>query len=116
MSEYLSYFYGPSGIVSVIFALIMVGSVAMLVRWQVRRDDFDLRDAITAPTPDGKRRVDTSKALLVGTFLVSSYLIADNYSDGALGIYLTAWVVNGGAVLAYKAFAPKPNANEAVKS
>ena len=102
------YFYGPSGIVSIIFIVLMMVALGLLFFWQRRADTFDLRDAITAPGPDNVRRVDTSKAILVGTFLVSSYLVADNYSDAALGVYLTAWVVNGGAVLAYKAFA-KPN-------
>ena len=62
----------------------------------------DLRDAVTAPGTDGIRRVDTSKSILVGAFLVSSYWITEHYSETALGLYLGAWVINGGAVLLQK--------------
>jgi hypothetical protein len=109
------YFFLPSGIVGIIFLVLMLIAVVMLWKWQMTKDDFDLRDAITAPQPDGARRVETSKFILVGTFLVSSYLIADNYSDTALGVYLGAWVINGGAVLLFKVF-NKPVAAEPVDS
>lgn len=110
MNGLFTYFSGPSGLLSILVIAIILASVAMLIRWHFQPGDFDLRDALTAPTPDGKRRVDTSKAILVGVFLVSSYLVADNYSEGALGLYLGAWILNGGAVLAYKVFS-KGNGN-----
>ena len=94
----------PTNVVTLIFGGLLVFVLLLLWRWQTRKDDFDLRDAITVPGPDGIRRVDCSKSLLVGTFLVSSYLVADHYTDTALTIYLGAWVINGGAVLAYKAW------------
>lgn len=84
--------------------LLMSLGVLALYLWHRGSDSFNLKDAFTAPGTDGIRRVDTSKTILMGTFLVSSYLLADNYSETALTIYLGAWVINGGAVLAYKAF------------
>jgi len=100
----MSSFYLPTNAVTLIVGILIVVSLLILWQWQRQKDDFDLRDALTAPGTDGIRRVDTSKTILTGTFLVSSYLLADNYSDTALGVYLGAWVVNGGAVLAYKAW------------
>jgi len=97
-------FYLPTNAVTVIFGFLIIGALWLLWVWQRRKDNFDLRDALTSPGTDGVRRVDTSKTLLVGVFLVSSYLVSDNYSDTALGVYLGAWVINGGAVLAYKAW------------
>ena len=77
-------------------------AVLLLFYWHYRKDHFDVRDAITSPGTDGIRRVDTSKSILVGAFLVSSYWITENYSETALGLYLGAWVINGGAVLLQK--------------
>ena len=97
-------FYLPTNAVTVTFVLLIIAAIWLLWVWQKKKDNFDLRDALTSPGSDGIRRVDTSKSLLVGVFMVSSYLVADNYSDTALGVYLGAWVINGGAVLAFKAF------------
>ena len=77
-------------------------AVLLLIWWHTRHDTFDIRDAITSPGTDSVRRVDTSKSILVGAFLVSSYWITEHYSDTALGLYLSAWVINGGAVLLQK--------------
>lgn len=101
MSEW---FYVPENLLAAVFLALMGAATVMLYWWHTRADNFNLRDALTSPGTDGVRRVDTSKAILVGVFLVSSYLLADNYSESAFVFYLTAWIVNGGAVLAYKAF------------
>ena len=107
--------YLPTNTVTIIFALLFVLAGVLLYRWHTHEDNFNLKDALTSPGTDGIRRVDTSKSVLVGTFLVSSYLVADNYSDTALGVYLGAWVINGGAVLAYKAFKPEAPKQEEAK-
>src|SRR5689334_19805884 len=88
--------------VSLFFLSILSIGVLVLIWWHSRDDKFDLRDSITSPGTDGVRRVDTSKTILVGAFLTSSYLLAENYSDTAYGLYLGAWILNGGAVLLQK--------------
>lgn len=105
----------PSTPFAVFFAIVITIVGVTLVRWHFQKDHFDLRDAITAPGTDGVRRVDTSKSILVGSFLVSSYWVSDNYSDAAMSIYLGAWVINGGAVLAFKAFGGKPEDKSVLK-
>ena len=99
-------FWLPSNPVTLIIGTLIIVGLLLLWQWQTQKNSFDLRDAMTAPGTDGIRRVETGKAILCGTFLVSSYLVADNYSDTALGVYLGAWVINGGAVLVYKVFKP----------
>lgn len=89
---------------SLFFLAILSLGILALWWWHSRHDHFDLRDALTSPGTDGIRRVDTSKTILVGSFLVSSYWVTENYSDTALTVYLGAWVINGGAVLAHKVF------------
>lgn len=88
--------------VSYFFLAVLTIGLLVILWWHSRRDYFDLRDALTSPGTDGIRRVDTSKTILVGAFLTSSYLLADNYSDTAYGLYLGAWILNGGAVLLHK--------------
>ena len=84
-------------------------AVCLLVYWHTRKDNtFDVRDAITSPGTDGVRRVDTSKSLLVSAFCVSSYWVTENYSDTALTVWLSAWIINGGIVVLQKVMLPKP--------
>ena len=97
----------PNSTFSLGVIVVIVVSAALVVWWHTRHDHFDVRDAITSPGTDGIRRVDTSKSILVGAFLVSSYWITEHYSETALGLYLGAWVINGGAVLLQKVLLPK---------
>lgn len=90
-----------------LFWLAFIGiGLLMLIWWHTRHDNFDLRDSITSPGTDGVRRVDTAKSLLVSAFIVSAYWVTENYSDTALGIFLGAWVINGGVVVLQKVFKP----------
>lgn len=98
----------PAHLFAIGVIAVIVVSALLLVWWHTRHDNFDLRDAITSPGTDGIRRVDTSKSILVGAFLVSSYWITEHFSETALGLYLSAWVINGGAVLLQKVLLPKP--------
>ena len=77
------------------FACIVVLVGMMLVRMQMRKDNFDFR-AIISTWKDDHYVPTTDKTLLVGCWLVSSYAVMEHYSDTALGAYLTIWVLNGG--------------------
>ena len=83
--------------VSIIFGGL--GLVALLIIWRmhVADDWFDLRDVISERVSGGKV-VSTSKVLLVAAFCMSAYWITRNYTETALGLFLAAWVVNGGIV------------------
>jgi hypothetical protein len=97
---------------STVFFVLML--LLFLLLWNMQRrtedaqgnpDTFDLRDIICAWDTDKKRQtVSTAKSFLAGTFLVSSYTLIEHYSDTALGIYLGAWVLNGGIVAFQKVF------------
>lgn len=82
--------------VSLIFVGLLIALAMILWIMQRKADTFDLRDAICTFTPDGKQIVSTSKSLLAGAFVVSSYYIIKSPSDMAFGAYLLAWVTNGG--------------------
>lgn len=85
----------PSSTVSILFGLLLILLGFILWRMQSQPDDFDLRDVICSW--DGERQiVSTSKSLLAGAFLASSYYILRNPSDVSFTAYLTAWVANGG--------------------
>ena len=81
--------------VSLIFVGLLAALAMILWYMQHKNDTFDLRDAICNFT-DGKQIVSTSKSLLVGAFLVSSYYLIQNPTDMAFGAYLIGWVTNGG--------------------
>lgn len=91
---------------STIFVAIMI--FVILILWYLQRkqkdvngvpDTFDLRDIICSWDAERQRQiVSTPKSFLAGTFLVSSYGLIEHYSDTALGVYLGAWVINGGIV------------------
>lgn len=77
------------------FAGMSVILCGVLVWVQMRRDQFDLR-AIISTYKDGHYVPVTDKTLLVGCWVVSSYLTIEHYSDTALAAYLALWVANGG--------------------
>lgn len=102
---------------STVFVLLMVIVFGLLWYMQHKTvdekgnlDTFDLRDIICSPDPDTKKQVvNTAKSFLAGTFLVSSYTLIEHYSDTALGVYLGAWVINGGIVAFQKAYMHQGN-------
>lgn len=81
-----------------VFALL--GALAMLILWRMHKADdwFDLRDIISERLPGGVKVVSTAKSLLVASFAMSAYWITRNYTETALGLFLAAWVANGGIV------------------
>lgn len=94
---------------SIIFAGLLAFIFLMLFVMQFIKDDFDIRDVICSWDEKNKRKViSTSKSFLAGAFAVSSYVLIEHYSDTALGVYLTAWVANGGVVAWQKTKQPKP--------
>lgn len=107
---------------STVFVLLL--SVLFVLLWLMQHkktdengnpDTFDLRDIICAWDADKKRQtVSTAKSFLAGTFLVSSYTLIEHYSDTALGIYLGAWVLNGGIVAFQKAFSKTAPTEEGI--
>lgn len=85
----------PTEAVSILFILVLALLVLVLRRMQMAKNTFDLKDIICEWTDD-KQIVSTSKSLLTGAFIVSSYFVIKNPSELSYGAYLTAWVVNGG--------------------
>ena len=82
---------------SAIFLSLLLVLGIILVTFQSKDDDFDLRDVICSW--NGKTRaVSTSKTLLAGAFLTSSYYLVKNPTEMAYGAYLLAWVTNAGVV------------------
>ncbi len=80
---------------TIVFLTTIVILAVILVFFQRKDDDFDLRDIICSW--NGKTRaVSTSKTLLAGTFLVSSYYLIKNPTEISYGAYLAAWVANSG--------------------
>lgn len=80
---------------SIFFVGILVFIFVFLVWAQFRRDMFDVR-AFVCEYKNGQMIPATDKGILVGCWIISSYLVIQHYSDTALGAYLTIWVVNGG--------------------
>ena len=82
---------------SIIFLLLAVFIVATLVIWQFSPDKFDLREAITSRGKDGQQHIDLHKVLLIGSWLIGSYVLIKDSADGSanewlFGLYLTAFV------------------------
>jgi len=90
----------PVRTVSILFALLIALLWIILYRAQRAPNDFDLKDVL-CETIDGKHEVSTTKTLLTGAFLISSYLAIVHPSDVAYAAYLTAWVSTQG-VAAWK--------------
>lgn len=91
------------------FIFIGMLIVIILLFWwmQSRKDEFDLRDIICEW--NGKKQiVSTTKSLLAGSFLASSYYLIEHPSDMAFGAYLLAWVTNGGIAAWQKTQALNP--------
>lgn len=97
-----------SGTTFIFLAVLIVMSL-ILWRMQNKDDSFDLRDVICTYDYKLKKQVaQTAKTLLTGGFIVSSYYLIEHPSDTAFGIYIGAWVLNGGVVAFQKAYtAPK---------
>ncbi|CAB4187556.1 hypothetical protein UFOVP1155_37 [uncultured Caudovirales phage] len=85
----------PTESVSILFAMMLALIFSILWRLQNAENTFDLKDII-CEWADGKQIVSTSKSLLAGSFLVSSYYLIKNISDVCYAAYLTAWVANSG--------------------
>ena len=82
---------------SAIFLSLLVILGIILVAYQRKDDDFDLRDIICSFNGQ-TRAISTSKSLLTGAFLISSYYIVKNPTEIGYGAYLMAWVTNAGVV------------------
>lgn len=95
LNGWFAYVLASASGATIVFAWVLVAVVGVLVRLQMRKDEFDLR-AIISTYKDGHYVPVTDKSLLVGCWVVSSYLVIEHYSDTALAAYLTLWVANGG--------------------
>jgi len=95
LNGWFAYILATNSGITFVFAGVFVIICGMLVWVQMRRDQFDLR-AIISTYKDGHYVPVTDKTLLVGCWVVSSYLVIEHYSDTALTAYLTLWVLNGG--------------------
>lgn len=82
---------------SVLFVAAIAALILILWRMHTAADAFDMRDII-CEIVDGKRVVSTSKSLLTGAFLFSTYYLIINPGGTEFAAYLAAWVVNGGVV------------------
>lgn len=95
LNGWFAYILTSNSGVTFMFAGLSVVLCGLLVWVQMRRDQFDLR-AIISTYKDGHYVPVTDKSLLVGCWLVSSYLVIEHYSEAVLAVYLGAWVLNGG--------------------
>jgi hypothetical protein len=95
INGWFAYILSTNSATTFVFAGVLVITACMLVWVQMRKDQFDLR-AIISTYKDGHYVPVTDKTLLVGCWLVSSYLVIEHYTDTALAAYLTLWVINGG--------------------
>ena len=80
---------------SILFFLFLTFLSVIFIRAQFKIDDFDIRDVICSYS-NGRRAISTSKTLLAGTWLASSYYIMVHDDATAFTAYLAAWVLNGG--------------------
>jgi drug/metabolite transporter superfamily protein YnfA len=101
INGWLAYILSNNSATTFVFAGVVVIVACLLVWVQMRKDQFDLR-AIISTYKDGHYVPVTDKTLLVGCWLVSSYLVIDHYSETALAAYLTLWVANSGIRAIYK--------------
>jgi hypothetical protein len=87
----------PTEAYNLIFVLLLVLLGIILWRMHVNETSFDLKDAICSwDSKHQKQIVSTSKSLLVGSFIVSSYYLIKNPSDVGYAAYMATWVANGG--------------------
>lgn len=95
LTGYFAYLVSSNSMTTFVFVGILMLVMCMLVWVQMRRDKFDMRAVISTYKDDHYVPV-TDKTLLVGCWLVSSYLVIEHYSETALTAYLGLWVANGG--------------------
>ena len=105
LTGYFAYIISNNNVATFLFVGFLAMLFGMLIWMQMRRDTFDLRAIISNyVVVDGEGRYvpATDKTLLVGTWVVTSYLVIEHYTDAALLAYGTLWVVNGGVVVLAK--------------
>lgn len=98
---WLAYQFMNNSTTTLIFLGIVVLTACILIWMQFKKDEFDLR-ALICEMRGEKAVPATDKTLLVGSWIISSYLTIEHYSEGALTAYLTLWVLNGGVAVLRK--------------
>lgn len=86
-----------------IFFACFLGYLFILMVWmQLRNPEFDILDIVYSYDKATKKKaLNTAKCMLVGSFITSSYYIIQHGDNNSLGVYLLAWVGNGG-IYAYQ--------------
>jgi hypothetical protein len=93
---------------SIFFTCFLIFIFCLLVWSQFTNPEFDIMDMVYTFDKATKRKsISPAKALLVGTFITSTYYVIRHDSDGAFTAYLVAWVTNGGIYVLGKR-PPKP--------
>jgi len=95
LNGWFAYVLTTNSGVTFIFAGVLFFTAIILVLLQLKDDEFDFR-AIISEYRDGHYVPVTAKTLLVGCWLVSTYLTVAHYTETALTAYLGFWVLNGG--------------------
>jgi hypothetical protein len=106
INGWFAYVIATNSVATFLFAGMIVAIIILLTWMQMLDDKFDLR-AIISTYKDGHYVPTTDKTLLVGCWIVSSYAVFEHYSDSLMGVYLGAWVLNGGVAAWSKARADK---------
>lgn len=97
ISGWFAYILSNNSGTTFVFLLLLIVLFALLWHMQNKPDSFDLRDIICSWDATAQKQVvNTSKSILAGTFIVSSYYVMEHTSDISFGAYLLAWVTNGG--------------------
>lgn len=97
---WVAYQLSDNTIPSIFFVCLIIFLLLFLIWAQFKKGDlFDVRAFVCEYKfigDKGQYVPSTDKGILVGCWLISSYLTIKHYSDVAMGTYLTIWVVNGG--------------------
>ena len=93
----MAYLLVGHSVASIIFLVVLFIAGCVLIYLQLKKDEFDFRAIISSYVVDngvGKYVPDTSKTILVGSWITSSYLVIEHYSEAAIAAYLGFWVLN----------------------
>lgn len=83
--------------ITAVYCVVVALAALVAISWHRSADSFNLQDVVCT-WDNGKRIVSTSKVLLVGSFIVSSYYLIRNPGGTEYAAFLAAWVINGGVV------------------
>ena len=95
---WMTYIFVTNSGATFVFIGLAIIILGMLTYAQFQKDEFDVRGWICNYV-DGKMIPAPDKTILMGSWIFTSYLLFEHYTESAMTMYITLWIINGGAMI-----------------